>query len=473
MGFAATPDLVSHAMAVGMAATINDAYGQIRPQPVSPVLTTYVAERTPIEQSLRATNMAGDDPQKTVQLRKEVENLRRQAFPQVFVEWMNFARDPKNSAQENLVMFLGNVLVVGSSKVQEPDRLFAHIALLRASWQQPYPEICKAVTYSPAMVQYLDLNSSRRGAPNENYARELMELFTLGEGNYNESDVKESARAFTGITLSPAFATSVDEAVFVPNRWDSGNKTIFGQTGTWGAYDVVDLIFGQPSSSTLLPKRFLAWYLSEDPLPAPYLSALGDLWFQQSRRVDELARIVLSSKLFYDPQFRGALIKSPMRYYLGLCQDLDLDISPFDGQVYQNMRAMGQEPYNPPNVRGWVGGKTWINSSTLAARRQLVQQMFNPVNADRLNADQKVMLSSAQAAGHGNVAVTPQRIQNVVAMSDAELSDHFLNFFLPGEPNPAYRAAMIDYLQNSVGQRPELIREVVVSLLQSPMYHLC
>jgi uncharacterized protein (DUF1800 family) len=472
IGFAATPDQVDHSVYIGLPATLQEAFGQIRPMPPSPSLTNYVSQRASVELAVRQATAAGDTPQNIQMLRAKVDAMRRQAFVDSLQESMAFARQPENSAQENLVMFLSNVLVVASNKVQDPDRLLAHIALLRANWQQPYPYFCKLVTYSPAMVQYLDLNTSVRALPNENYARELMELFTLGEGHYTETDVKEAARALTGAVLPPAINPNGDQAYFDTKRWDAGDKTLFGQTGPWGAYDVVDLIFTQPGARTLLPKRFLAWYLTDDPVPAPYLQSLGDLWFQKGWRIDELAKTVFSSKLFYDPSFRGALIKSPMRYYLGLCQDLELDVSPFEGQVFQDLRAMGQEPYNPPNVRGWVGGKTWINSSTLTARRELVQQMFAPLDETRLNADQKAMLANARAAGHGQVNVTPSRIQNVVALSNPELADHFLSYFLPGEPNPAYRAALIDYLQNSVGQRPELIRETVVALLQAPLYNL-
>jgi uncharacterized protein (DUF1800 family) len=472
MGFAATPDQVAHSVYLGLPATLNEAFGKIRPFPPSPALANYLNQRAPFVDALRAANASGDQNQVRA-LQQEVERVRRDTFPQVLLESMNFACQPQNSAQENLVMFLSNVFVVASSKVKDPERLFAHIDLLRNSWQRPYPDICKLVTYSPAMVEYLDLNTSRSGVPNENYARELMELFTLGEGHYTENDVKEAARSLTGAVLAPQFGPYAKQGYFDRSRWDSGSKTLFGQTGQWGAYDVVDLIFTQSGARTLLPKRFLAWYLTDDPVPAPYLESLGHQWFIHLWRVDELARIVFSSRLFFDPQFRGALIKSPMHYYLGLCQDLDLDVSPFENLVFQNLHSMGQEPYNPPNVRGWVGGKNWINSSTLAARRQLVQQMFNPLDETRLNADQKIMLTTARSEGRGNVNVTPKRIQNVVVMSNPELADHFLSFFLPGTPNPTYRAEMIDYLQNSTGQRAELIREVVVALLQSPMYHVC
>jgi uncharacterized protein (DUF1800 family) len=466
IGFSATPDLVEKAQQQGMTATLNEAFGTLRYWSTPPSMADFINQREELQQNVRDAKADGDVPQRR-QAMMNLDRLRRQAYLDAVVHWMEFARQPENSAQENLVLFLSNVLVVAFSKVKDPDRLFNHLALLRSTWQQPYPQICTKVTYSPAMIQYLDLDTNQRGVANENYARELMELFTLGEGHYTENDIKEAARALTGIVIR-------DEAgLFVPYRWDPGDKTIFGLTGEWGAEDVVDLIFTQPAARTNLPRRFLAWYLTGEALPEPYLEALGEQWRTAGWRVDSLAQIVFSSKLFYDPQFRGALIKSPLRYYLGLCQDLNLDVSPFEGMVFQNLRTMGQEPFNAPNVRGWVGGESWINSTTLSARRELVQQLFAPVNENNLNADQKIMLQTARSIGQGKINVTPERIKNVMNMKDEELADHFLNFFLPTMPPPAYRDAIVDYLKNNQGARAELVREVVVALLQSPLYHVC
>jgi uncharacterized protein (DUF1800 family) len=236
---------------------------------------------------------------------------------------------------------------------------------------------------------------------------------------------------------------------------------------------VVDLIFQQPAASTHLPKRFLAYFLSPDPLPAPYLTELGQRWKHSDFRVDQLARTVFSSQLFFRPEFRGAMVKTPTQYYLGLCQDLNLDVSPFENQVYQNLRSMGQEPYNPPNVRGWLGGKNWINSSTFAARRQLVQQMLNPINERNLTADLQAKLQAARQAGQGAITMDNTRLQNLAAKSDEDIATQLLNYFLPGEASDAYHTDILDYLQNEQGQRVELVRDVAVALFQSPAYHLC
>ena len=151
--------------------------------------------RAPAAGSAAAPTAPTAAAQARQQLNQEINQLERQSFLNYVQSWLAFAAKPENSAQENLVMFLSNVLVVGQSKVRDPTRLYAHTDLLRNAWQQSYPYMMKLVTFSPAMIQYLDLNTNERNGPNENYAREVMELFTLGEGHYSEGDIKEAARA--------------------------------------------------------------------------------------------------------------------------------------------------------------------------------------------------------------------------------------------------------------------------------------
>jgi len=495
IGFSATPERVQSAYKLGIQGTLEQAFGAVRPFSPPAGLSDFMQKRAdllnmdaaPMPAAARgpgrgrgrgtaappnaapaAANPApANAAQARQQLNQQLNQLQRQTFLDYVQAWLAFAAKPENSAQENLVMFLSNVLVVAQSKVRDPDRLYKHTDLLRNSWQDSYPDMIKSVTRSPAMIQYLDLNTSERFGPNENYAREVMELFTLGEGHYTESDIKEAARALTGMVVRN------ETGVLAPQRWDPNTKTVFGQAGRWGADDVVDLIFKQPASHTHLPRRFLAYYLSQEPLPAPYLEELGRQWQHAGLRVDLLARLVFASNIFYRPEFRGALIKSPIQYYLGLCQDLNLNVSPFEGQIYNTLRSMGQEPFNPPNVRGWLAGKNWINSSTLAARRQLVQQLFNPLNERALNADQQVKLAAERQVGRGNVVMDNSRLLTLSMKSNEEIADELLNYFLAGETTTSYRDDILDYMQNDQGQRLELVREVAVALFQAPEYHIC
>ncbi len=497
IGFSATPDRVAQAYRQGPQATLEQAFGAVHNFAEPESLATLAQKRAELVSSeraaaqdggmaprgarpggARAAAATGTTPDaanaqalRQRQLNQEINQLERQAFLDYVQSWLAFAAKPENSAQENLVMFLSNVLVVGQSKVKDPARLYHHTNLLRTMYQRPYPEIMKAVTYSPAMIQYLDLNTSTAGVPNENYAREVMELFTLGEGHYTEGDIKEAARALTGIIIRPQLGG--EQGAFVRNRWDPNMKTLFGKQGLWGAADVIDLIFQQNAARTHLPKRFLATYLSQDPLPTPYLEELGRQWQASGWKIDTLARTVFLSKIFYQPEFRRVLIKSPIQYFLGLCQDLNLDVSPFEGQVFQTLRGMGQEPFNPPNVRGWLAGRNWINSSTLAARRQFVQQLFNPLNERGLPADQQMKLKAARDAGRGSITMDNVRLQNLAEKSDGELTDAMLSYFLAGEPTDAYRRSILDYLQTTPGSRLQVVRDVAVALFQSPEYHLC
>ena len=479
IGFSATPDRVDQVFKQGLQKTLDDAFGTVRPFTPPESLAAYVQKRSELiagqrmgappplsnKAAIRIGQGAAIPPQR--QLAMDLNQLQQQAFHEFVQAWLTFAAQPENSPQENLTMFLANVLVVAQSKVKDPERIHNHINLLRTSFQQPYPQIIKVVTYSPAMIQYLDLNTSVVGVPNENFAREVMELFTLGEGHYTENDIKEAARALTGIVVVN------EQGFFARRRWDNTVKTIFGKSGNFGAADVADLIFQEPAARTHLPKRFLAYFLSPDALPAPYMTELGNQWSHNQFRVDQLARTVFSSQLFYRPEFRGAMIKTPIQYYLGLCQDLSLDVSPFENLVYQNLKSMGQEPFNPPNVRGWLGGKNWINSSTFAARRQQVQQMFNPTNTRNLTADLQGKLLAAQQAGHGEITMDNTRLQKLADKSDEEIASALLNYYLAGEATEAYRADILDYMKNNQGQRIELVRDVVVALFQSPSYHLC
>jgi len=483
IGFSATPDRVEQTFKQGLQKTLEDAYGYVRPFTPPESLAVYTQKRNELidAQAMGAVTPAAGPQGKRVaqaaaagavippqrQLQMELNQLQQQTFHEFVQSWLAFAAKPENSPQENLTMFLANVLVIGQAKVKDPERIHNHINLLRTSLRQGYPSIIKSVTYSPAMIQYLDLNTSVAGVPNENYAREVMELFTLGEGHYTEGDIKEAARALTGIVVNN------EQGFFARRRWDPSVKTIFGKSGNFGADDVVDLIFMQPEARTHLPKRFLAFFLSPDALPAPYLTELGSQWARSNFRVDQLARTVFSSQLFYRPEFRAALVKTPIQYYLGLCQDLSLDVSPFENQVYQNLRAMGQEPFNPPNVRGWLGGKNWINSSTLAARRQLVQQLFNPFNERNLTADLQMKLQAARQAGHGAINMDNTRLQSLADKSDEEIAKQLLNYYLAGEATDAYQRDILDYMQNDQGPRVGLVRDVAVALFQSPAYHLC
>jgi uncharacterized protein (DUF1800 family) len=457
---------VARATQQGLAATVDAAFAQIRPLPVPASLAYYMAEK-PANLLQNAAAHQAKDQAMMDQMGFFFQDYRREVYHECIERWLEFAVETENSAQENLFMFLSNVLVVGINKIDNPDWVFPYFAELRNALFQPYPAIIQRLPHTPAMCSYLDLVYNARGGPNENYARELMELFTLGIGHYSEGDVKEMARALTG------FSIENDRVKLDPTRWDAGNKTIFGQTGPWTSDDIVRLIFSQPGARTHLPRRLLAWYVSDAAIPEPYIESLGALWAQQGWRIVDLVKTVLSSQLFYASAFRGNLVKNPVKFYLGLCQTLGVDVMPFPGQIQALLAFAGQEPLDPPTVRGFLGGHMWLNSTTWLARNGLVTEIFNDFHLGYLTPENQAWLKKAQARGRGNYYIAENRFDDLAAMPAVTVADHLLQWFLPGASYPAYRTAIADYLENTQGTRIELIKDSAIALLLSPPYQVC
>ena len=189
-------------------------------------------------------------------------------------------------------------------------------------------------------------------------------------------------------------------------------------------------------------------------------------------RIQDLAVILFNSTLFYHPSFRGNYIKSPTAYYLGLCQDLGIDVFPYPGPPVNALRAMGQPFFNPPNVRGWIYGRNWISSTTLAARRATARSLFQSIDEERLNADDAAALREARAAGRGRPTVTPDRLDYLAKnRTDPEIVAHLCDTFLPAPVTPAFRKVLEEHLKPD-GRRVRSLQEAVTAILQAPLYQL-
>ncbi|MBE2214811.1 MAG: DUF1800 domain-containing protein [Opitutaceae bacterium] len=463
-GFSARPELVAQAAAAALPEVVAHLFTPSPPLP-EPFALRKLAEE------FRAFEAEGrpDSEAERRRRRREFQDKARAAFEDFGIAWLQRAADPKYSAYEKFVLFLQDIFVVAFQKVKNPVLLHAHQQLLREHGTAAYPELCKRVSRSPAMVQYLDLQQSRVEHPNENFARELLELFTLGEGNYSEDDIKEAARAFTG------YRQRGGEFAFVRRQHDTGRKTIFGRTGAFDGDGVIDLIFDQPAAGRFLPRELVRFYLTDRPLPDEHLEAFAAQWRRDDYDTGKLLRRFFTSRLFFDPAFRGAMIKSPIHYYLGLVQDLDLDVAPFPRLTLSALRQMGQTFFNPPNVRGWVGGRTWINSTTLAARRQLVEWLFTPLDESKLNGDEMVELVAARADGHARFNVEDATLDSLRAMEPEVAAQTVIDRGFGAAPPAELRAAMAEQFAEAFrgGAGNERARALLGALLLSPHYQLC
>jgi uncharacterized protein (DUF1800 family) len=233
------------------------------------------------------------------------------------------------------------------------------------------PALLEAIIADPAMLVWLDGGTSKKGKPNENFAREFLELFTLGAGHYTEHDVREAARAFTGWVRQDSSDRFAAPAVARdPAQVDDGPKSFLGRDGRWGPSDIVRITLERPEAATFLARKLYRWFVSEAGTPAPELIAsLSEEVRRNEFAIGPIVEIILRSKHFYSRSAYRQRIKSPVEFSAGLVRMLEVPRPALNPMALSAAcDAQGQELFAPPNVEGWVGGTVWINSSTLLER---------------------------------------------------------------------------------------------------------
>lgn len=465
LGWTAPAAETARALQDGPAATVARAFAR-RPEFPPPPLIAKLEEDFP---EFRR-KLTGANEQERRRAAREGRERSREALAEFTIQWLQLAAQPENAPAEKWLLFLQDVWVAGFEKVRNAALIYRHQESLRRHALGSYRTLAKAMTRSPAMIVYLDLQQSKAGAPNENFARELFELFTLGEGHYTERDIKEAARAFTG------HRQSLGRFTFARRQHDRGTKTIFGRTGRFDGDGVVDLVFAQKAAATFLPREMAKFYLSETPLPEAHLAPLGDWWAQQDFRLAALLGRFFTSRLFFAPEFRGNFIKSPLQFYLGLIQDLAVTPPPLPRRVLAALRQMGQMPFNPPNVRGWVGGRNWINSATLATRRAVVSALLNPIDEDLLNGDERAALRAAGLTLE-RCTLSVERLEAWAALPPREAAAQLLQLALPARVSDEALLSQFAGFLDSAGAPGRVphhaLRAALGTLLESPDYQLC
>jgi uncharacterized protein (DUF1800 family) len=302
--------------------------------------------------------------------RRELQRKTGIALRRWWVDTLFAAQSPAEQLRERMTLFWHNHFVSSVQKVKSPKLMLDQNRLLRRHALGRFDELLHAIGKDPAMVVYLDSATSRRGSPNENFAREVMELFTLGEGNYGEQDVKEAARAFTGWSIEPASG----EFRWRPFIHDDGEKTVLGTRGRLDGDAVLDILLAQPQTAEHLMRKLWREFVSPTPDErevrriAARLRASG---YDLRLALGELLR----SPAFWAAENRQALVKSPVDYVVGSFNTLGME-PPDTAALAGLLRQLGQDLFAPPNVRGWPGGEAWINSSTLLVRKQMAERLL-------------------------------------------------------------------------------------------------
>lgn len=295
--------------------------------------------------------------------------------------------------QEKMTLFWhGHFTTAVIPKGVTPELMLAQNELFRRSALGNIRELTWSVTRDPAMLLYLDNARNVAGHANENYARELMELFTLGIGHYTERDVREGARALTGWRVRRQFG----DATFAPRLHDDGSKTFLGRTGNLDARAVVETIFTQSACAPFFARKLLRTFVYDDPEPE-LVASLGALLKKNDYELRPTLSVLLRSNVFHSPRAYRALVKSPVEFVVGAQRMLG--VAQVGMPTMRALRAMGQTLLYPPNVKGWDGGVAWINSQTMLARENFASALTAaPQLADDRSWIVAELPSSAQAA---------------------------------------------------------------------------
>ncbi|MNR97978.1 hypothetical protein D3C72_291670 [compost metagenome] len=329
-----------------------------------------------------------------------------------------------------------------------------------------FRDLLTKVAKSPAMLAFLNNQQNRKSSPNENFARELMELFTIGRGDYTETDIKEAARAFTGWSFKPL----TSEFLFRINQHDFGSKTFMGQTGNWTGDDIIDIILKRKETALFICSKLYKFFVNEN-LDQERIHQLADHFYSSNYNIGSTMVLLFSSAWFYDPKNIGVNIKSPIEFIVGLTRQFNVSYGDTSMLLFLQ-RALGQMLFYPPNVSGWAGGKNWIDSSTLMYRLKIPSVVINEGIIDLAGkADPE---EEAQIAMMEKYSTQIQR--RVQATAD-------WNLFLKDLPEKISKEQLIDYLLapdlETRKQRllsdlsDKTIKEMVVQLVSMPEYQLC
>lgn len=288
--------------------------------------------------------------------------------------WMKgMMRNPIN-IQEMITLFWHNYFATAQSKVFYPQAMYQQNSVFRQFGLGNFKELLRQVTFGPAMLIWLDTQKSKNVDPNENFPRELLELFTMGVDNYTQNDIVEAARAFTGYRTNGVQTNySFEEAVGSGWWWDEwhdfGTKTFLGQTGHWNGDDIINIIMEQDATAVHICTRLYKWFVYQN-VDETVVNEMANILRNNDYNIATVLYFLFSTEHFYDENFRGADIQNPLTLMQGLIRKCGME--EFDFSIVSFIHSqefLGMLPLEPPDVSGWPGYRSWINSITLPVRK--------------------------------------------------------------------------------------------------------
>ncbi|MGA2230711.1 MAG: DUF1800 domain-containing protein [Tepidisphaeraceae bacterium] len=441
-GFGGTAAEIEHARSLGPQAALDELL-DFPDAPAEEQSETDVPDLSAIDgvpKTLRALALqiatASEADKKT--LRQKFNQANQAVMLAMGGWWMKHMAYGPHPLQEKLTLFWHGHFTTSSKDERMAELMWQQNELLRQNAAGNFAAMVHGISRDPAMLDYLNNTQNKKAHPNENYARELMELFTLGIGNYTENDVKQGARAFTG------WSHDGEKFIFMPNQHDYGVKSYLDYVGDFNGDDVVDIILRHPACAPFIAGEMYRYFVSED-LDPKLQAALGAELRGADYELRPFLRTLFTSKAFYNSQVIGAQIKSPVQLLAGTIRLLAIDM-PDERVIQQQLTQMGQVPFQPPNVRGWIGGRNWINTGTIFIR---------------YNAG--VTLTSGP---------TPNLRNEPLGDSSEELVDRWVARLIQRPIDPDQRQILVDAAGDAPPRFPTL-KKIVQLIVSMPEYQLC
>ena len=320
--------------------------------------------------------------------------------------WIYRMINTQRPLEEKVALMWHGVFATGDSKVGNNPMMRSHYELLREHGLGSFEELLIRLAKDPAMIYWLDQQMNHADALNENFGRELLELFSMGIGNYTEDDVKECARAFTGWTKSqtiPRYPNGFynSEFVYRPEDHDDGVKTFLGETGNFNGEDIIRIVVRQPATAVFVASEIYAFFVSDEPNDI-HISEISDVFQNSDYVIAEVLRFLFNSYFFKEARFKK--IKSPPELVAGTAKLAGRYQTPYEfgiTSMASATRNMGQDLLNPPTVEGWHTGREWIDSSYLVERVNFASRLIGDTKSsgtasliDRIKQNHRVISSS-------------------------------------------------------------------------------
>ncbi|GAA4404999.1 DUF1800 domain-containing protein [Nibrella viscosa] len=375
--------------------------------------------------------------------------------------WLQRMLSERTSMREKMVLFWHNHFTSERDKVNFPQHMYQQQALFRRFAFGNFQQLAKEVTIDPAMLIYLDGRLNNRNAPNENYARELLELFTLGIGQYTETDVKQAALALTGWRVEGLNA-SFNKASFADSP-----KTFLGKTGNFTYSDIIDIVFTKEACAEFLCRKLYKEFVYYKPNEA-FVKEMAAVLRQGGYALKPLLVFLFTSEEFYRPDYRGAKIKSPTELLIGTLKALNIT-NPDWGYIAETGRILQQQLFNPPNVQGWVGQRDWITSTTLPQRGSFSDSL---INGRRANGQRLPFMVDALAYARSFASAEKARLfvsDTTQYLLQTSLSAQKLDFML----ETLLDGTTVENWSTNTPMADMRIQKFLRTLMRQPEYQLC